>query len=325
MSVGEAGRATGARLRGRALRVLGVLGLVLLGGFVIAPSYSANVWPLRRHRPRAPVVVPAALRSQAFAIEQSSEGHAVVDLERPGADPAAPAPETLLLLDGHGVRVATRAAVRKLCATACGTENSAQSCHVVGDYDFQGRSLEQFALAFDGATAITPHPLDRQPVPRAAQLERLAHVFRKVYRVPENVYGARWMRTGSGPKLEWIEESTRWVMAPNGHPKPVVAPTGAHFSSCSLAAFGPVTEIRCPMRHTLYVDNRFIGMNDDFELGPLVRYSADIDGTLVYVVLIKKKNETRPLILFRPRDGVDSKDPADGWYKVDASMAHGAC
>jgi hypothetical protein len=79
------------------------------------------------------------------------------------------------------------------------------------------------------------------------------------------------------------------------------------------------------MRHTLYVDNRFIGMNDDFELGPLVRYSADIDGTLVYVVLIKKKNETRPLILFRPRDGVDSKDPADGWYKVDASMAHGAC
>ncbi len=286
---------------------------------------AANAWSLHRHHPRAPVVVPEALRSQAFAIEQSSDGHAVVDLERPGADPSAPAPDTLLLLDGRGVRVAKRVGVRKICATACGTENSAESCHVVGDYEFQGRSLEQFALAFDGSTTITPHPLDRQPTPRPAQLAHLARMFRKVYPVPQNVYGARWTREGSRKKEEWIEQSTHWVGATEGHLKAVEAPTGARFASCSLAAFGVVTEIRCPARHTIYVDNRFIGMNDDFELGPSVRYSADIDGTLIYVVLLKKKNETRPVILFHPKDGVDSRDPNDGWYKVDASMAHGAC
>jgi hypothetical protein len=292
-----------------------------------APMVRAALWPLHhaRAKGRAPVVVPEVLRTQAFAIEQSSDGHAVVDLEGPGADPALLAPETLQLLDGRGVRIAKRVAVRKLCATACGTENSEESCHMVGDYEFPGRSLEQFALAFDGSTDVEPHALDRANTSHEAQLAQLARVFKKVYAVPENVYGARWVREGSGPKSEWIEESTRWAAAPGGRLRPIVTPTGARFSSCSLGAFGPLTEIRCPMRHTVYVGNRFIGMNDEFELGPSIRYSADIDGTLMFVVLLKRRNETRPVILFRATNPKGSKDPADDWYKVDAHMAHGAC
>jgi hypothetical protein len=315
--------------RGRSVRVAGCL-LALAAGFAWignAGAASGDAHIGRGHpkhaAARPPVVVPEALRTQAFAIEQSSDGHAIVDLERPGVDPAAPELETLQLLDGRGVRIAKRSGVRKLCATACGNENSTESCHIVGDYEFSGRSLEQFALAFNGATEVVPHPLDRARAARSVQTAHLARMFKKTYQVPENVYGARWVRSES--KGDWIELATRWVPAPGGHVRAVETPTGAKFESCSLMAFGTLTEIRCPLRHTMYVDNRFIGMNDEFELGPSVRYSADIDGTLIFLVLLKRKNETRPVILFRDPGAAGAKAPTDEWYKVDASVAHGAC
>jgi hypothetical protein len=95
-----------------------------------------------------------------------------------------------------------------------------------------------------------------------------------------------------------------------------VAPTGVTLADCSTTAFGAVSEFDCSDRRTVYVGNRYLGMVDEFELGPAVRYSATVNGALVYAVILSEHGVARPFILLAMKKG---------WSLLATRIRAGAC
>lgn len=258
-------------------------------------SADASTSPLMAP-PEAEAPEPALSAGfRSFGIEESTESRAIVDFERAGLDPGTESFETLQLLDGQGVRLARRIAVRDKCMELSDDPEEPDACHRIGAYAYSGPALERFALAFETSVRISPEPLDRTSLPREAQLEQLARVFANGFAHVDGQYAAGWRRDASG---DWSEQSF-WSDLSLGGTAPSLEPTGVRFSECSLQAFGALTEIDCPKRRTLYLDAQYLGSSDELDLGPAVRYAAQLDGVRVYVVIRALNNVTNPVIVSR--------------------------
>lgn len=245
---------------------------------------------------------PEAKRSPLFPappylIVGQTDTTVIVDLDRPGIDPKSERLAKLQLLDDRGVRIAERVEVRRKCESICGN-NGDEECHVQGEYRFSGPPVAPFAVAFEMSATIQPHLLDRLALSRDTQLERLAQLFSGAARVPvdsETIFS--WQQeSGSG---DWVEQSSWLETTASGSRRSLVETTGIKFADCALAAFGPLTEFSCSDRRSSYLGNRHLGGSNDPTLGSLVRYSAEINGTLAYFVVVDWNSVNYVRIVFR--------------------------
>jgi tetratricopeptide (TPR) repeat protein len=262
---------------------------------MVSVSDSAPPPPVARVTP-SPASPPPAFRPRPLLIVESSDTSVLIDLDRQGIDPNANSLATLQLLDDRGVRIAQRVAVRKECANVCG-EDGSEECHIVGAYRYAGPPLAPYAIAFEARVDVRPHSLDRTPMPRAAQLGRLAQIFAGPGRLPvesEAVYS--WTRADASG--DWAEQSSWFEEVRSGRRQLSAAKTGILFADCSLTVFGPLTEFDCPDRRSTYLGSRHLGGTDELN----VRYSADVDGTLAYFVIVDWNSVIHVRIVFRLND-----------------------
>jgi hypothetical protein len=221
----------------------------------------------------------------------------IVDLDRQRIDPNSEAFAKLQLLDDRGVRIAERIDVRRKCESVCGVDGD-EECHVQGEYRYSGPPVAPFAIAFEMSATIQPHPLDRLALSRATQLERLAQLFAGPARVPvdsETIFSWQQESVNGG----WVEQSSWLETTASGSRRSLVEKTGIKFADCSLAAFDPLTEFSCSDRRSTYLGNRHLGGSNDPTLGSLVRYSAEINGTLAYFVVVDWNSFNYVRIVFR--------------------------